>query len=203
MADIIAGLARASADAGAGLTELASGLAAVTVQIRMRGHDGGTGSGIVWRADGLIVTNAHVARGERATVELSDGRVLDARLERRDPRRDLALLRVDAGGLRQARLGDSRRLRPGDVVVACGHPFGMSNVVTVGVVHRVIAHPRAAGLSWVGADIALAPGNSGGPLADADGAVVGVNAMIVGGLGVAVPAHVVERFLGVPARSAA
>ncbi|HEX2780833.1 MAG TPA: trypsin-like peptidase domain-containing protein [Gemmatimonadaceae bacterium] len=201
MADILDGLARASA--GAGFAELASSLAEVTVQIRMRGHDGGTGSGIVWRSDGTIVTNAHVARGERAAVELSDGRVFDARLERRDPRRDLALLRIDATGLRAARLGDSRRLRPGAVVVACGHPFGMSNVVTVGIVHRLIAHPRAAGHAWIGADITLAPGNSGGPLADADGAVVGVNAMIVGGLGVAIPAHAVERFLGVPARSAA
>lgn len=203
MADILQGLARASAGAGAGLAELADALAAVTVQVRMRGGSAGTGSGIVWRSDGLIVTNAHVARGERAAVELSDGRVLDARLERRDPRRDLAVLRVDADGLRAARLGDSRRLRPGDVVVACGHPFGMSNVVTVGVVHRVITHPRAAEHSWIGADITLAPGNSGGPLADADGAIVGVNAMIVGGLGVAVPAHVVERFLGAAARSAA
>lgn len=191
-------LADAAGAAGEGLARVADALVAVTVQVRTRGRRGGTGSGIVWGSDGLIVTNAHVARGERAVVELHDGRTFDARLERWDPRLDLAALRVATTGLRAARPGDPRRLRPGDVVVACGHPLGMTNVVTAGVVHGVIGHPDAAGDPWIRADVRLAPGNSGGPLADADGAVIGVNAMIVGGLAYAVPAHVVERFLRAP-----
>lgn len=188
-------LVDALGEGGGALTSIAHSLTLVTTQVRMRGRRGGTGSGIVWRGDGLVVTNAHVARGDRAIVELSDGRAFDGRVLERDTRHDLAALRIEADGLQAARIGDSRQLRPGELVVACGHPFGIANVVTAGVVHTVRARPAASGERWIRADVALAPGNSGGPLANAAGEIVGVNAMIVSGLAFAVPSHVVERFL--------
>ncbi|MBV9879204.1 MAG: trypsin-like peptidase domain-containing protein [Gemmatirosa sp.] len=157
---------------------------------------GGQGSGIVWSADGTIVTNAHVATGGDATVELPDGRTVDARLVARDARRDLALLRIDLPStpdapLPAATIGDPSALRPGAIVVALGHPLGVPHALAVGV-----AHAGGAGAPrLIRADIRLAPGNSGGPLADAGGRVLGVNSMIVGGLGVAVSVDEVRRFL--------
>jgi serine protease Do len=183
------------------LAAIADRLRQVTVQVRTRGA--GVGSGIVWRPDGLIVTNAHVARGARAAVELSDGRTFDAVVTARDPRRDLATLAIPASDLRAATVGDPRTLRPGELVLAVGNPLGVVGAVAVGVVHAV--EPRAGdrGPRLIRADVRLAPGNSGGPLADAHGRVIGVNTMIVGGLGCAVPATTVERFVSQVASGAA
>jgi serine protease Do len=179
------------------LAAVTEALRRVTVQVRSRRSAGmGSGSGVVWRADGMIVTNAHVARGPRAAVELADGRTFDARVTARDERRDLAVLEVPAQGLPAAALGDPRALRSGDLVVAVGHPFGVVGAAAVGVVHHVEAGDAERGPRWVRADVRLAPGNSGGPLADARGRVLGVNTMIYHGLGLAVPTTAVERFLG-------
>ncbi len=179
------------------LRQLRDELRRVTVLVRSpaaRGRTGeSAGSGVIWREDGLVVTNAHVARGEQALVELSDGRSLPARRVAVDPTRDLSALRVGATGLEAARAGPADRLRPGDVVAALGNPLGWVGALGFGVVHgidRFRGAPR-----WIRADIRLAPGNSGGPLADASGAVVGLNAMVAGGLGLAVPTEAVERFL--------
>jgi serine protease Do len=172
---------------------------------------GGGGSGIVVGADGTIVTNAHVATDRHLVVELHDGRSADARLVARDPGRDLALLRIDASALDEplavATVGDSTTLRPGQLVVAIGHPLGVAHALALGVVHTI---GRA---TWQGAaegaptmihtDIRLAPGNSGGPLADVQGRVVGVNTMIAGGLGVAVSIDEVRRLLAADGRRAA
>lgn len=175
----------------------------------------GHGSGIVWRAGGLagglVVTNAHVARADRATLVLPDGREAPARLVARDPRRDLAVLRVDGrvavGGLTPAAVGDPAALRPGQLVLALGHPLGHANALAVGVVHGAMSGVEAgtlghrrrwesrAGAALVRADVRLLPGNSGGPLADAAGRVVGVNTMVVNGLGVAVAAHEAEALV--------
>ena len=125
---------------------------------------------------------------------LPGGRTLPARLVARDPRRDLAALTVDAGELPVALRADARGLRAGELVVALGHPLGVSYAAALGMVHRTPSGADGPG-GWLHADIRLAPGNSGGPLADTAGRVVGINAMIVGGLGIAVPTHLVELFV--------
>ena len=168
-----------------------------TVELRTRGR--GSGSGVIWRSDGLIVTNAHVVAGAGsappgAQVVLSDGRRFPAALVAWDRELDLALLRVEARDLPAALVGDSDRLRAGELVLAVGHPFGLVGAVVTGIVHAAPAPGHHGGPQWIQADLRLAPGNSGGPMADAAGRVVGVNAMIAGGLALAVPSRVVEAF---------
>jgi serine protease Do len=174
------------------LGAIAERLRQVTVQVRTGGR--GSGAGVVWLRSGLIITNAHVAAGPGAEVVLPDGRVVRARLLARDPRRDLAALRPAASDLEPAPRADARGLRPGELVVALGHPRGVAYATALGVVHRAPGSGRGPA-GWLHADIRLAPGNSGGPLADASGRIVGINAMIVGGLGIAVPTHIVDRFV--------
>jgi serine protease Do len=168
---------------------LAASLACSTVEVRPLGRGAGAavGAGVIWHGDGLILTNAHVARGH-VSVVLSDRRVLSARLVARDVERDLAALVVDATGLPAAEIGDSSALRVGELVVAVGNPLGLVRALSAGLVHAV-------GRRAIQADLRLAPGNSGGPLADARGRVVGLNAMIVGGLAVAVPSNEARRFV--------
>lgn len=178
---------------GTELEALASTLRQSVVEVRTRGT--GAGSGIIWSADGLIVTNAHVARTEHATIVLWDGRELDGVVTAHDPRRDLATIAIDPGSvtLVAATVGHPTDLRTGNVVVALGHPWGITGSIALGVVHAV--ETRRGAPRWIRADIRLAPGNSGGPLTDARGRVVGVNTLIAGGLGVAVPTTTVSRFL--------
>lgn len=178
-----------SGDLTTELARLAERVRASTVQVRSRGPGGG--SGVIWASDGLIVTNAHVARGDRAEVETED-RVYDAEIISRDDRLDLAALRVDAVGLPAAAVGDSDRLRVGEIVLAVGNPLGLTGAVATGIVHA-ISPDRP---SWVRADIRLLPGNSGGPLVNTRGEVIGINSMVAGGLGMAVPSNAVRRFLG-------
>lgn len=184
---------------GADLDDIASALRRVTVSVRDAASRGtrGQGAGIIWSPDGTIVTNAHVASGATARVSLADGRSADARLIARDRRRDLALLMVDSarlGGaaLPSATLGAPSRLRAGDVVLALGHPLGVEHAMAMGVVH---AGPDLRRSPYIAADIRLAPGNSGGPLADSQGRIVGVNSMIAGGLGVAISVDAVREFI--------
>lgn len=178
---------------GPALAALARTLGRFTVRLSPPGGVG-EGSGVIWHPDGLVVTNAHVARGDGMRVRLWDGRELATSLLARDPRRDLALLTVPAARLPAAIPGDPERLRAGELVVAFGHPMGVANALAMGVVHQPPAS-RGPGARWVRADIRLAPGNSGGPLADAEGRVVGINTLVAGGLGYAVPASAVARFL--------
>jgi serine protease Do len=162
----------------------------------------GGGSGVIWASDGLVVTNAHVVREQMAEVVLSDGRRLKAALVARDGRRDLAALRViasgsasgSASGLPAVELGNSERLRVGQLVMAVGNPLGIAGAVTVGIIHA-IGPLRVRGQEWIQADVSLAPGNSGGLLADAEGRVIGINTMIFGGLALAVPVNAISRFL--------
>jgi serine protease Do len=169
----------------------------------------------------LIVTNAHVVRAARQDsygVKLPDGKRVEASLLGSDPTIDLAALRVQASGLHPAEIGDSAALRVGELVIAVGNPYGREGALTLGVVaarapadenislepaeeERSAAHRRGRGAQFHGieviqADIRLYPGNSGGPLADARGRVVGVNAMVGGGLGFAIPSRIVRQFLG-------
>jgi serine protease Do len=179
-------------------TSIADGLASVADSLRrvtVRVHDGrrgGSGSGVVW-SDGLIVTNAHVARGRHATIVDAGGASARATVERRDPERDLAALRVERDqavplDVRVARVRDSDAVRPGELAIAVGNPFGLVGALTAGLVTRRNAR-------WVMADVRLAPGNSGGPLADSAGRVFGINSMVAGGLALAVPSNVVAAFV--------
>lgn len=172
---------------------LAERLRRSTVQVR-DGRRGG-GSGIIWRPDGLIVTNAHVVRGLGARVELSDGRAFDSVVVARDTRRDLASLKIQTDNLPAAEIGDSDGLHAGDLVFAMGNPLGIPGALTIGIMqsHSLVDGRRRP--QWIQADVRIAPGNSGGPLADALGRVIGVNSMIVNGLALAVPSNAVERFL--------
>lgn len=187
---------------GADLTAVADALRRVTVVVRdgaspARSTHGGQGSGIVWSADGTIVTNSHVATHDSATITLNDDRAVKARVVARDVKRDLVLLRADAplsgdGTHRTPVIGTPTALRPGELVIALGHPLGVEHALTMGVVHAANDGRRSP---YVIADIRLAPGNSGGPLADAHGRIVGVNSMIVGGLGVAISTDAVARLI--------
>jgi serine protease Do len=165
-----------------------------TVQVKARRQ--GSGSGVIWSEDGRIVTNAHVVEGAAISsaveVELWDGRRFQTAIVNKDRRRDLATLQVQASGLPAAAAGDSKSLRVGELVIAVGNPLGFLGAASTGVVHRV-TDP-----SWVVSQLRLAPGNSGGPLANARGEIVGINTMIAGGLAFAIPSHFVERFLKAP-----
>jgi serine protease Do len=174
------------------LAELAAALCRVTVRVQAGGS--GEGAGVLWRSDGLILTNAHVAPSDAIRVRLSDGRSFDASLVARDPQLDLAALRIPGGSYAAAETDESPVLRPGALVVAFGHPLGVQNALALGVVHHV-ATDDSGEPRWIRADVRLAPGNSGGPLADALGHVVGINTLVAGGLGYALPLSVVSRFL--------
>lgn len=181
------------------LAELAARARPSVVQVRNGRR--GAGAGVIWRADGAILTNDHVIASGRGapTVLLSDGRSFEASVSARNPALDLALLQIDAAGLPAVRRGDSTGLRVGELVVAIGHPWGQPDVVTVGIVSGSGEVPVQDGrrtAQYIRSDVRLAPGNSGGPLLDARGAVVGINAMIFGGdLSVAIPIHVAEAWL--------
>jgi serine protease Do len=181
--------------------EIAERLRRSTVQVFAHGHEGG-GSGVIWSADGRIVTNSHVARAAQADIVLWDGRRLSGKLVSRDARRDLALLQVAEADLPAATAGDSDGLRPGELVIAVGSPLGFAGALSTGVIHSVGTIPGMGRERWIGADVRLAPGNSGGPLADARGRVVGINTAIVNGLGLAVPSNAAADFLRRGARPA-
>lgn len=158
----------------------------------------GAGAGTIWHPDGLILTNAHVVQLHSPRVTLPDGRILPARVLAHDSSLDLAALRVDASDLPTIKVGDSKRLRPGDWVLALGHPWGVAGAATAGVVIGMGPPPEMGmpdrELLHVG--LHLRPGHSGGPLVDIHGRLVGINTMMAGpDVGLAVPVHVVKSFL--------
>src|SRR5919109_2755681 len=163
----------------------------------VRGHRFGAGAGIVWDANGLILTNNHVVGRHNPIVILQDNREYESRLLARDPDVDLALLSIDATALSPLPPAPASP-RVGEMVFAFGHPWGQRNTVTRGIVSALIhAHNRRGEkLPVVRSDVPLAPGNSGGPLVNAKGEVVGINAMIVGGdQSVSIAASVAKEFV--------
>ena len=171
------------------LAALARRLRAVTVRVTdERGR--GAGSGVVWSSDGRIVTNAHVVRGHTAQIQFENGSVAAGRVVRRDDARDPAELRIaPPPGLIAAESRVSHTLAVGELVAAVGNPLGLVGALSTGLVQRCNAR-------WVIADVRLEPGNSGGPLADTRGRVVGINSMVAGKRGFAVPSDAVAAFLG-------
>jgi serine protease Do len=150
---------------------------------------------VIWDGGGTIVTNAHVVGKGAHLVELWDGRSLPAEVQARDEQRDLAKLKLATVGDPPAAFRTSP-LKPGELVIAVGNPLGFTGALTTGVVHSVGPFPGFGRRPWVQASIRLAPGNSGGPLADAAGQVVGINTMIAsGGIALAVPGPTVVDFV--------
>ena len=169
------------------------------VQVRALGR--GIGAGVIWAKQGLVLTNHHVVagrRGPKTSVVVRDGREFDAEVVKRDADLDLALLRIEGApdDLPAAPVGDSDALRVGQLVYAIGHPWGRLGAVTAGVVSGlgVAGGPRGRA-RFVRSDVALAPGNSGGPLLDARGEVVGINAMISGRLALSIPSNAASAWL--------
>lgn len=176
-----------------GFGEIGERLRRSTVQVHLGRHGGG--SGVVWTENGVIVTNAHVARSDNVEVELWEGTRLKAQVAKRDARRDLAVLRVSANGLEAAGIGDSNAVRTGELAIAIGNPLGFAGALSTGVVHSIGPIGGMGKERWIRADVRLAPGNSGGPLANAQGRVIGINTAIINGLGVAVPSNVASVFV--------
>jgi serine protease Do len=157
---------------------------------------GGSGSGVLL-PNNRIVTNAHVAVQHAPTIELWSGERIPATVERRDRRRDLALLCAPVpAGAAVLPLRDSATVKPGEIAIAVGNPMGFLGAVSTGTVYAVGPLRGLGGEAWVQANVRLAPGNSGGPLTDVSGYLIGINTMVVsGGLALAIPSAAVQRFL--------
>jgi serine protease Do len=169
------------------------------VQVRSSGR--GVGAGVIWPGDGLVLTNHHVISGRRRRgnirVALHDGRTLEADVVKSGRRLDLALLRLegDPGDLPAVLIGDSDALRVGELVYAIGHPWGSIGAVSAGIVGGVGEFRGQGRGSYVRSDVALAPGNSGGPLLNARGEVVAINAMIFGLMALSIPSNAANAWV--------
>jgi S1-C subfamily serine protease len=160
----------------------------VRLDIRHGGRGrSGSGSGVILSPDGLVLTNSHVVQGaKRADVTVLDGRSFSARVLGDDPDTDLALVRIDEDAtLPAARLGDSKKLKPGEIAIAIGNPLGFDTSVTAGVISALGRSLRSKNgrliEDVIQTDAALNPGNSGGPLVSAQGEIIGINTAIISG----------------------
>jgi serine protease Do len=184
--------------------EVAEKLRRSTVRILTQSRSAqGSGSGVIWPADGTVITNAHVVNQGPAEIELWDGSLLKADVAECDSRRDLATLKINSRNATNPwpslAWRDSTSLHSGEPVIAIGNPLGFVGALTTGTVRACGPVRGWDERNWVQASIRLAPGNSGGPLADSDGRLVGINTMVIssrgGSLGLAVPSDAVVDFL--------
>lgn len=175
--------------------------------VQITDGSGSIGAGTIWHSEGLIITNAHVVaqrsrRGEVVLrdmqVVLQDGSKYPASVLAMGIENDLAALSIDATDLPTITLGDSQTVRPGQYVLALGHPWGVRDSLTTGVVIGMGANlpEMQPGREWIALNLTLRPGHSGGPLFDTEGHLLGVNTMISGPeVGFAVPVHIIKAFL--------
>ena len=175
---------------GATPLELIDHLTQWVVEVR---HRGSTGTGIIWGKSGMVLTNAHCVRdGEDPQIVTPLG-TRRGRLLAVAGDQDLAAISVPGLAGPSLNIRDANALKTGELLFAYGHPLGVPNALSMGVLHAVVRQ-RNGEPKFVVADVRLAPGNSGGPLVDAKGQLVGINHMVANGLGVAIPATTVARF---------
>ena len=171
----------------------------------------GSGSGVIFAADGLVVTNAHVVSAEKGRrrvrelrVTLPAGPVVSAKLLAKDDGLDVAVLKIEEldgklPELHPIELGDSKALRPGQWVLAMGHPWGVAGAAAAGIVIGAgpdLPEAPVTGRDWIAVDLALRPGHSGGPLVDHQGRLIGMSTRMAGlDVGMAVPAHIIWEFV--------
>ncbi|MGD8603293.1 MAG: serine protease [Anaerolineales bacterium] len=171
------------------LVELVEKIRPSIVRIQTSLH--GFGTGTVWHPDGLIITNAHVVSGKKASIVLADNAKTEANVIAVSRRLDLAALKVECGQLPAVELGTSGDLKPGSIVVAMGFPWGASDGATMGVfigMNQAWGPGAKGGRELIAASLHLRPGHSGGPMVDAAGRLVGINTMMNGpNVGVAIP----------------
>ncbi|MEO1005621.1 MAG: trypsin-like peptidase domain-containing protein [Cyanobacteria bacterium J06638_38] len=191
------------------LVAIANKLRSITVEIANH-HSGG--SGVIWSADGLVITNAHVVKGLKTQVKLSNGTYIAGKVIARDVQQDLAAIQLNMernSSLSTPIIGNSLLLRPGEIVLAMGNPYGFSGTLTMGIVHTAAEELPKSKLNWtktsivtypsgaIATDIRLAPGNSGGVLANARGEVVGINTAVISRLALAISSYQVEHFVNI------
>src|SRR5215470_946891 len=190
------------------IVTVAKELGPAVVNLRAEGRDGsrrsgGSGSGFLFTPDGFLLTNHHVVRGsERLRVRLNDGREVNGRVVGADPWTDVAVVQADASGFPHATLGVSAEVRVGQLVVAIGSPFGFDSTVTAGVISALGRSLRSITGHLVDnviqTDAALNPGNSGGPLLDSRGRVIGINTAVIQsaqGICFAIPNNIAKHIL--------
>ena len=175
---------------GATPLELINHLNQWVVEVRNRGS---TGTGIIWGKSGMVLTNAHCVRDSEDPQIVTPLGTRRGRLLAVAGDQDLAAISVPGLAGPSLSIRDANALKTGELLFAYGHPLGVRDALSMGVLHAVVRH-RNGEPKFVVADVRLAPGNSGGPLVDAKGQLVGINHMVANGLGVAIPATIVAQF---------
>lgn len=166
--------------------------------VQVTGKRDSLGAGTVWHSNGLIITNAHVVRDEQPRIVLADGRAFQANILAFDRENDIAALSIPVQDFTAITIGDSNQVRAGHWVIGLGHPYGVQDTATAGVVigQGIDLPETATGREWIALSLRLRPGHSGGPLINSLGEMVGINTLITGPeVGFAVPTQTVKAFL--------
>jgi serine protease Do len=168
--------------------------------VQIRGSQGGIGAGTIWHTDGLILTSAHVITAQpegSLKVLLSDGTTVTPQIIALDREQDIAALHIDTNGLPAIQIGRSRDVMPGQWLMALGHPWGVPDALTAGIVIGTGRElPQMSGRDWLALDMSMRPGHSGGPVFTPQGEMVGINTLITGPqVSFAVPVDAATLFL--------